>query len=309
MKIRPFDETIDKTRVIDVLDRAIKFENPALGMNEEQFNAAFDFEGEQTNLSRDFLVAEDNEGKIIGFAGLIKSSKRDSWRLAIEVLPDYFKSNFFVELFESILSLKNEQNGPEVRFSLRKYRLTDSPIQKKLDEMQIKPVHYNWEMLLEDIDQTPEMAVPTGIDIHTGKEIPDLTSFVNVNNEAFSEHFEFRPISVEELKLILEHAWKAYDIEHWFAYEEEKLVGICTSQINPEMKTLGIIQILGVLPSYQHRGIGRYLLASSIQSLIKKGCKKIELGVEANNEKALTLYKKFGFNEDESRTVMIYKTK
>ncbi|MFX0030572.1 MAG: hypothetical protein ACFE8B_15275, partial [Candidatus Hermodarchaeota archaeon] len=229
MKIRPFDETIDKSRIIEVLDKVIKFENPALGINEEQFNAAFEFEGEQTNLSRDFLVAEDNNGKIIGFAGLLKTAKRDSWRVAIEVLPDYFKSNIFVELFESIFKLKNEQNGPEVRFSLKKYKLTDSPLQKKLDEMQLTPVHYNWEMHLENVDQQPEVTVPTGITIHTGKEIPDLTSFVNVNNEAFSEHFEFRPLSEEELKLILEHAWKAYDIDHWFAYDGEELVGICTS--------------------------------------------------------------------------------
>ncbi len=309
MKIRPFDETIDKARVIEVLDRVLKYENPALGINEEQFNAALEFGGEQTILSRDFLVAEDNEGKIIGFSGLLKSSKRDSWRLAFEVIPEYFKSTIFVELFESILNIKNEQNGPEIRFSLKKYKLTDSPLQRKLNEMGLKPVHYNWEMRLENVDQPPEVTVPTGITIHTGKEIPDLTSYVKVNNEAFSEHFEARPYSEEEFKLILKKAWKAYDIQHWFAYDGENLVGICTSQINPEFKTIGLIQILGVLPSYHHRGIGRSLLVSCIKSLIEKGCEKIELGVETNNEKALTLYKKFGFKEEESRTVMIYKTK
>lgn len=256
MKIRPFDETIDKIRVVEVLDQVLKYDNPALGIDEDQFNAALTFEGEQTILSRDFLVVEDNKGKIIGFGGLLKSSKRDSWRLAIDVIPEYFKSNIFVELFESILNLKNEQNGPEIRFSKKKYILTDSPLQKKLEEMQIKLVHYNWWMRLEDIDPPPQANVPPGINLQTGKDIPDLASYVKVNNEAFSEHFEFRPLSEEEFKLILEEGLKAYDIEHWFAYDGEKLVGICTSQINPELKTIGIIQILGVLPSYHHHGIG-----------------------------------------------------
>ncbi len=308
MKIRPF-ESNDKTRVVEVLDRVLKYDNPALGMDEDLFNAALAFEGEQTILSRDFLVAEDNEGKIIDFSGLLKSSKRDSWRLAFEVIPEYFTSTIFVELFESILNIKNEQNGPEIRFSLKKYKLTDSPLQRKLNEMGLKPVHYNWEIFLEDTDPPPKINVPPGINIHSGKDVTDIASYINVHNEAFSEHFGFRPYSEKEFKLILKKAWKAYDIEHWFAYDKEKLVGVCTSQINPEFKTIGLIQILGVLPSYQHRGIGRCLLASNIQSLIEKGCEKIELGVEANNEKALTLYKKFGFKEDESRTVMIYKTK
>lgn len=307
MKIRPFDETIDKSKVVEVLDRVLKYENPALGIDEDMFNTALKFQSDQSIPSRDFLVAEDNDGKIIGFAGLLKSSKRDFWRVGCDVLPEYFKSNIFVELFQSILHLKNEQNGPEIRFSFKQYKLTDSPLQKKLNEMGLKPVHYNWEMFLEETAPPPQIKVPPNITIQTGKEIPDFASYVKVHNEAFSEHFGFRPYSEQEFKVILEEAWKAYDNEHWFAYDGKNLVGICTSQVNPELKTIGLIQILGVLPSYQHQGIGRCLLASSIQSLIEKGCKKIELGVEANNEKALTLYKNVGFKEEETRTLMVYK--
>jgi ribosomal protein S18 acetylase RimI-like enzyme len=100
--------------------------------------------------------------------------------------------------------------------------------------------------------------------------------------------------------------WKQMNHLEWLAFDGKKLIGICSVVINPELKTVGKIDNLAVLRKYHHRGIGRALLGFGIQSLIEKGCKTIELGVDADNEKALSLYKKFGFHEVESRTNFVY---
>ena len=67
MQIRPFDENLDKARVMTVLERVLKELSPSMTMSEEQFDAMLKVEGDLTNLSRDCMVAEDDNGEIIGF--------------------------------------------------------------------------------------------------------------------------------------------------------------------------------------------------------------------------------------------------
>ncbi len=309
MLIRPFNVKNDKTRIIEVWNKVLKNINPTWTINEEEFDMALVVEGDHTDLSRDCLIAEDNKGEIKGFACLFKSSKRDSWWLEIKVLPQYFKSNLLVKLYESILDLANKQNTPQIRFTISKYIFLDSPLRFKFKDMGLKPVHYDFWMRMGDIDSHWKPNVPTGIKFQKQNEFNDYDSYVEIINDAFSEHFDFRPYTEKEFKSIHKVSWKEYDVEYWFALEGNNPVGICHICINPEVKHVGTINTLGVLHSYHHNGIGSSLLGLGIQSLIEKGCTTIELGVEAKNEKALGLYKKFGFYEVESRTQITYTIK
>ena len=306
MLIRPFNVNTDKTRTIEVLNKVLKDINPVWSINEEEFDEALVVEGDQTDLSRDCLIAEDNKGEMKGFACLFKSSKHDSWWLNIKVLPPQFKSNLLVNLFESILNVANKQNAPQIRFTIIKYIFIDSPLQIKFEDMGLKPVHYDFWMRMDDINSLRKPNVPPGINFQKQNELNDFDSYVEIINDAFREHFDFVPYTVEEFKSIHKVNWKEYDVEYWFALEGNNPVGICHLCIHPEVQHVGIVNTLGVLHSHHHNGIGSSLLGLGIQSLIEKGCTTIELGVEAKNEKALGLYKKFGFYEVESRTQIWY---
>jgi ribosomal protein S18 acetylase RimI-like enzyme len=52
---------------------------------------------------------------------------------------------------------------------------------------------------------------------------------------------------------------------------------------------------LGIMPEYQAKGFGRELLLLIIEDLRTRGFSTIEIEVESNNENALNLYKKCGF--------------
>lgn len=52
---------------------------------------------------------------------------------------------------------------------------------------------------------------------------------------------------------------------------------------------------LGIIPEYQAKGFGIELLGLMIKDLAKRGFTTIEIEVESNNENALKLYKKCGF--------------
>ena len=151
MQVRQFNENLDKTRVMKVLERVLKEVNPSMTMSEEQFDAMLKVEGDLTNLPRDCLIAEDDQGEIIGFIGLLKSSKRDFWHLEMALLREYVKSNISVELMESILDLAKKQNAPEIRFTTVKVKFRNTPLEDNFKEMGLKPVHYNWWMRLDDI--------------------------------------------------------------------------------------------------------------------------------------------------------------
>lgn len=55
------------------------------------------------------------------------------------------------------------------------------------------------------------------------------------------------------------------------------------------------ISVIFVDKKYRNRGIGTLLLNHSVEIAKEKGCKKIVLDVDRDNESAQLLYKKFGF--------------
>ena len=58
---------------------------------------------------------------------------------------------------------------------------------------------------------------------------------------------------------------------------------------------VGEIRILGVLPEWRGRGLGRELLRWGVAHLRSGGAGLIQLSVEAENELALGLYRRTGF--------------
>jgi len=56
------------------------------------------------------------------------------------------------------------------------------------------------------------------------------------------------------------------------------------------------ISNLAVYPEYRRNGLGTSLLSHAEQAAIKLGAKSLELDVEADNENAIRLYRKFGMN-------------
>ncbi len=304
MRIKPLDETIERSSIIYVWKQMWSYLIPEeTDLTEEKFDAIFSRD-DQTVFPRDFLIAEDNQGNIIGFAGLGKSSKRDFWRVTYVVLPEYVKSNLPGKLLDAIVNLAKKQAAPKLRFYSR---ANFTPLNKKLEERGIKPVQYGWWMRLDDFSLLPRSVVPLGITLRKQKDIDDLSSYVAFYNKAHCDAFEFEPYTEENVKQFFNHLRKIYDIEHHFAFEKNKLVGICYISNNPEQKIIGTINSLGILPSHRRRGIGKALMTYGIQRLREKGCKMILLSVMANNEEALALYKKFGFYELEFRTQYIFE--
>lgn len=64
----------------------------------------------------------------------------------------------------------------------------------------------------------------------------------------------------------------------------------------------GFVEMLGVIPAYQGRGLGRLLIRKSIDFSTAQGFPRVLLSVNAENESAVNLYLSEGFQKD---TVMV----
>jgi RimJ/RimL family protein N-acetyltransferase len=85
------------------------------------------------------------------------------------------------------------------------------------------------------------------------------------------------------------------------AFEGEELVGCigCDTSSRPRISHIGEIGVT-VLKAYWGRGIGKALLSSLITWAKEPatGIRKLDLSVRSDNERAITLYRKFGFKEE-----------
>jgi ribosomal protein S18 acetylase RimI-like enzyme len=59
--------------------------------------------------------------------------------------------------------------------------------------------------------------------------------------------------------------------------------------------SIGYVTMIGVLPTWRGRGLGRELLRWSVGYLRDRGAQLIELSVEAANDRATELYRRHGF--------------
>lgn len=63
----------------------------------------------------------------------------------------------------------------------------------------------------------------------------------------------------------------------------------------PAGERIGDVGLVGVIPAWRRRGLGRELLRWGVTTLRERGAGRIELSVEAANERATALYRAHGF--------------
>ena len=162
-------------------------------------------------------------------------------------------------------------------------------------------------MRVDNFDLFIPPEIPQGITIRNQEDIEDYDGVISVVNEAFKGSFLWRDVKARKWKKMLEALKKNNVVEYGIAYENEKVIGFCSSYFNPNQEHSGFINTFSILPSYQHRGIGSALFASRVEFLRDKGCKTVNLPVDAKNENALKLYEKFGFYQKKNLTEKTYQ--
>lgn len=100
--------------------------------------------------------------------------------------------------------------------------------------------------------------------------------------------------SREFVENLLAKAWSQF-----YAVDGNEVVGWC-DVVRCERQGMTHVGHLGmgVLSSYRGLGIGRRLLAATLEDAFKKGIERIDLEVFSSNQVAINLYKAQGFAEE-----------
>jgi ribosomal protein S18 acetylase RimI-like enzyme len=137
----------------------------------------------------------------------------------------------------------------------------------------------------------------------------DISRIADARNESFVDHFNYSPIPVERFRNFLRSGDTVFSAT--FAEDGGRTIGFALSEDRPPeegdtKEREGWVAILGVVASHRKQGIGRALLSDSVNWLTEKGVKTIRLLVDAENDKALGMYRSAGF-EIESVEVLLSK--
>jgi mycothiol synthase len=132
-----------------------------------------------------------------------------------------------------------------------------------------------------------------GFEVATFRVGVDERAWLSANNAAFTGHPENGSMTRRDLERRIAQSW--FDPEGFFlAWHGEALAGSCWTKVHDN--GVGEIYIVGVVPGWEGRGLGRALVCRGLDYLGNvRHVATATLFVEGDNERALALYDKLGF--------------
>lgn len=147
------------------------------------------------------------------------------------------------------------------------------------------------------LQELPEMPAVLSAEIVNLPRRKAIAQFCALYERAFYHLPWSQPYSEAEATWLLQ---AAEDI--LFLRIDKGLTGFAWLQFNnPQVgepilqERVGVIEPFGILPEFQGRGYGRFLLAAALRELQRRGARQAQIGTWTNNEVALGLYKSLGF--------------
>jgi mycothiol synthase len=155
----------------------------------------------------------------------------------------------------------------------------------------------DWTMrslALELLQPPPIPQVPAEFLIRPIQGQEEVAAYVDLHRAAFQS----RNMTTDWRMRILAHPSYVQSLDLVIEDMNEKLAAFCIGWLGEISGMLvGQIEPLGVLPNYQGQGLGRAILAESLQRFHRLGVQRIFIDAESNNPASQHLYESFGFRD------------
>ncbi len=154
--------------------------------------------------------------------------------------------------------------------------------------------HSYWRMAvaLQELP-APTAAPPEGVQLRALRPHEDAVALHALDAEAFAEQPDYDPMTLEVFR---DRHLLAHDIVPTLSLVAERgarAVGLLLSR-RWEQEHAGYVDVLGVAPAEQHRGLGRAMLERALTGYRDAGLAEAQLGVAVHNPRALALYESVG---------------
>jgi mycothiol synthase len=142
---------------------------------------------------------------------------------------------------------------------------------------------------------------PAGFTLSHSQGQQDIEARLDLHNQAFSDHWNFYPATIEELRH--EETDENYrpELELLAIAPDGSYAAFCLCRIDRENNAqrgcrVGGIRSLGTRREFRRQGLGRAMLLAGLQKLRLEGMEVARLGVDTENVNlALRLYESVGF--------------
>lgn len=150
--------------------------------------------------------------------------------------------------------------------------------------------------LLRPGDQPTGITLPPGTTTRLATR-EDVATVTDIQNAAFTGSWGYSPNSEEEIAYrIFELPSSAPDPVVIVTMDGHEL-GYCWAH-QERADSPGMIDMVGVLPDQQGKGLGKLVTAVGIDHLISIGATPVEITVDSENEPAIHVYESVGFRLD-----------
>ncbi len=232
----------------------------------------------------------------VGYAHLAESA--DAWDLQIAVHPahrerdDEGVDEIREALARRAMAEVGERGGALLR--LWAFRATDDD-----DAMGRRVGLERGRELLQMRRPLPHPDDPeTPDDVVLREFVPgqDDADWLAVNARAFADHPDQGLWTPDDLQARFEEPW--FDARGFLLADRDgELVGFCWTKVH-ERQHLGEIYVIGTDPDHRGEGLGKALTIAGLDALSRAGMPAAMLYVEADNDAAIALYEKLGFDVD-----------
>lgn len=178
-------------------------------------------------------------------------------------------------------------------------------LSRALEEINFEAERYTYLLVREDIE-IPEVILPEGYRIEPIEAGYDEEAWCQVRNASFAKLLGNETPMTPNMVAKMLAAEDFIQGGAMMLYNEEKPVGVVRAA-KDEYEDSPIVNIgpLAIIPEYQGKGLGRMLLRAAINFSREKGYSRTILCVNAENERAKSLYIQEGFRQVEA--VVSYK--
>lgn len=237
------------------------------------------------------------EGRIIGNVSFeMNPPDTRSWGW-LHVHPDYRNNGVGNSLYAKYIQQGDEAGAIERLVTPSRYATILMAFLEKRGHVLER---WFWDMQLPAGQAVEPALWPDGLHVRTFVHDQDEELLTHVRNVTFAHHYGSVTRTVEEMTYRTRqpdfHASGVF-----FAFDGDNIAGFCYTSRDPREwerrgEKIGHIQLLGVVPDYQGRGLGRALLLTGVNYL-RGFVDLVELGVEGKNDNALALYESVGFRQ------------
>ncbi|MEC4806904.1 MAG: GNAT family N-acetyltransferase [Jaaginema sp. PMC 1079.18] len=307
ISVRYYEEDTDLSAIAHLVQICDRFDNLPEEISLESLQR--DLNNPQLDRQNNVRLWEDANGELIGYAwlGLMPPKDKLEGFLWFRIHPQA-RDTDLPALILTWAETRLHTQAPNYPLCLRIHATeNDTYRHNLLSTWGFTLTRYFFSMSRSLLNSIPQPQLPQPFYLRTCHGESEILAIQNLYNQSFADHWNFHPLPLPQLRYEFNSPLYRPDLNLLAVAPDGTLVAFCFSKILSDTST-GEIVVLGTIPAYRCRGLGRSLLLHSLQRLQAAAAITAQLGVDADNRAgAVKLYTNIGFERDRT-TLYWFKT-